>query len=70
MGKRDNCSSATEIGRRKGPIGEKCPAHVVVLAVLIGKIASARSMTCQPMMAKNLAAKAIGKKGGGPPLHM
>lgn len=48
----------------KGPNGEKRPADVVGLAVLVGRIATGEVEDVAPEDGKDPAAKALGAKGG------
>lgn len=48
----------------KGPKGEKRPADAIGLAVLVGKIATGEIEDAVDNDGKNIAAKALGQKGG------
>ena len=48
----------------KGPNGEKRPADVIGLAVMIGRIATGEVDDIAPDDGKDPAAKALGAKGG------
>lgn len=48
----------------KGPNGEKRPADVIGLAVMIGRIATGEVEDVAPDDGKDPAAKALGAKGG------
>jgi hypothetical protein len=57
------CAKHTGDTMPKGPNGEKRPADAVGLAVLTGKIATGEVEDVAPDDGKDLAAKAMGKKG-------
>ena len=48
----------------KGPKGERRPADVIGNAVKVMRIATGQEMEIRPDDGKDLAAKALGKKGG------